>query len=199
MPSPTQANGLGKHCKKATAADSCPASYPPTAGPKPDDPGLDGGSNPGGGGSPGDDDSPGNGGSSPDDDPNNPDNKPGDDDDGGGDGLWWQKRPPGLWKAKKVRRRDCAGASAGLPTIPKSSPLLSSEDGNGNEHVVAAVADNTEEEDAVVAAAAVGTGYEDSIGNDAFLESPPGPWGIHDSSLDGPEGEDFFKQNPAGA
>lgn len=28
MPSSTQANGLGKGCRKATAADSCPASYP---------------------------------------------------------------------------------------------------------------------------------------------------------------------------
>lgn len=199
MPSLTQANGLARNCKKATAADSCPASYPPTTGPKPNDLGdLDGGSNPGGGHSPGD------GGSSPDNDPNN---KPGDDDDGGGDGPWWQKRPSGLWKAKKVRRRDCAGASASLPTIPKSSPLLPSKEGNGNdEYIFAAMADNnTEEEGAVIAAAAVGKGSADNIGgDDASLESPPGPGVIHDPldfgfAASGPEGEDFFKQTLTGA
>ena len=105
-----------------------------------------------------------------------------------------------------MRRRDCAGAS--LPTIPKSSPLLSSEEWNGNdEHAVAAVSDNNtkEEEGAVIAAAAMGKGYEDSIGgDDAFLESPPEPGGIHDSldfglAASGPEREDFFKQTLAGA
>lgn len=209
---PPQANGIGKRCRKATAADSCPAFYPPTLGPKPDDLGPGGGgSNPGDGGSPGDGHGssspkdgllPGDDGFSPHDDPPNPDNKPGNDDDGE-DGPWRPKRPPGLWKAKKVRRRDCngAGAGVGLPLMSKSSSFLS-EDEDGNEHVVAAMADNTEEGDPVVAAA-MGKGYEDIMGGDsAFLESP-GQGSIHDSSLDldlaasGLEGEDFFKQTPA--
>ena len=85
--------------------------------------------------------------------------------------------------------------------MSKSSSFLSEEE-DGNEHVVAAMADNTEEGDPVVAAA-MGKGYEDIMGGDsAFLESP-GQGSTHDSSLDldlaasGLEGEDFFKQTPA--
>ena len=90
--------------------------------------------------------------------------------------------------------------------FPKSSSLLPSKEGNGNdEHIVAAVADNnTKEESAVIAAAAMGKRFANSIGgDDAFLKSPLGPGIIH-NPLDfgfaalGPEREDFSKQTPVG-
>lgn len=201
MPSSTQGNGLGKRCKKATAADSCPASYPPPQELNPNDLDPSGDSNSGDGHGPSPEDGflPGDSGSSPDDDPPNPNDKPGND-GGGGDEPWWPKRPPGLWKAKKVRRRDCSGAGAGLPIMPKSSSLMS-EEGNGNEHVVAAVADNTEEEDAAIAAT-VPQGYQDNMGGYYAVVESPGSGGIQDSfdfdlAAPGLEGADFLQQTPA--
>lgn len=99
-----------------------------------------------------------------------------------------------------MRRRDCVGAGAGLPIMFKSPSLLSKE-GNGNEHIVAAVADNTEGEDAVVAAT-VSKGYQDDLGRDYALFESPGQGGFHDSSLgfdlaaSGLEGAEFSKANP---
>lgn len=143
---------------------------------------------------------PGKSGSRSDDDFPNPDEKPGDG-DGEGDGRWVPKRPPGLWKVKKVRRRDCGGGGggggnsdgAGMSIIPKTSSLFI-EEGTGSEHVVPAVAGNTVEEDAAAIAAAGRNGYH------AFIV-PPGRGDIHDSSFldfdlvaSGLEGPDFFKQ-----
>lgn len=191
MPISTKASGIGKSCRKATAADSCPASYPSTP-----NLGQGGGSNPGDGGPSGDEQgssptniiSPGDTGSRH-DDSSNPDNKPVNGDGG-------VERPPGLWKAKKMRRRDCGGADAGRHTLSMSSSL--SDEGNGNQDVVAAMSDNTEEANA----ATLSKGYQDNFGGDyAFFESP-GRGGIQDSlnfdlAASGLGGADSFQETPA--